>query len=109
MGSIGLRGLQLRIPVGVPLVDQVLLVDPVPVARDGDGQPVTYGAQQQGECGEPLLAVDYQPVLHSAGTDGRARREHKRPHEMRQVGPFLAILGKLEDILPELVQLVLSP
>jgi hypothetical protein len=71
--SIGLGGHDFVSQIAVVLVDEEQIVDAIPLFGLALGQVVPKCAQKNRQRGEPLLAIDDQPLLHPGWSHGRAR------------------------------------
>lgn len=93
----------------LPLVDQVLLVDALGITRLGVPDVIADRGQGEGECGQPLLAVDDKPARERRIVL-RRRREDDGPQEMRvRLLAALDQLGLLQDVAPQLLELLIRP
>jgi hypothetical protein len=92
--------------IGLPVVDQVLLVDTVAVfATLMRGTVIADRTEQNRQSCQPLLAIDDEELLHTGGAVARAGREDQRPDEVRRVRVLDSILGKLRDVIPQASEL----
>ena len=65
--------------------------------------------KEQRQCREPLLAVDDEVGLNADRAVERRRRQDHRAHEVRCLGVLKAGLRELDDVVPQALQLLLSP
>jgi hypothetical protein len=109
--SVGLGGHQLEpLLLRLPLVQQVLLVNPLLVLDILGGRPVVADrAQQDRKRGQSLLPIYDQKLLHSGRPVGRARRQHEGADEVGGLRLRGAVLGELSDVFPQTLELYLRP
>lgn len=107
---VGLGGQEAEpVVLVLPLVDQVFLVDPLGLVRPALGEVVPNGGECEGDRGQPLLAVDHQPARERRLVL-RGRGEHHGAEEVRaRFLPGLQQVHLIEDVAPQLGQLLLCP
>jgi transcriptional regulator with XRE-family HTH domain len=57
----------------------------------------------------PVWFQDFFRAQTLAHTIRTGLHQHQRPHEVRELWLIDAVLGELEDVLPQFVQLILAP
>jgi len=94
-GAIGLCRKELQpAPLRLPAVDQVLIVDPLPVLWVlGLRTVIADCAEEECKRGQSLLPVDNQELHHPGRTISRTRRKHQRTDEVCQIRVSGTILG----------------
>src|SRR5688572_11206401 len=70
---------------------------------------IADGAEQDRQGGQALLAVNHQELVDPGRAVARTRCQSNGSNEMGRTWGINPVLGQLEDVLPEPLELVLRP
>lgn len=107
---IGLGRKEFGRPSHIIGIEQILVVQLIACIFLSFGNHVIpKGSQEQAQRRQTLLAINDQEVLWPHGTVVRTRRKYQRPDEMRGVRGSPTRLSNLDDVVPQLINLVVPP
>ena len=79
----------------------LLRLDRIPVVADG--------GKQKRQGGQSLLAIDDEICGNPAGDGDGRRRQHQRSDEVTGAISRTAVIGEFDDVVPQVLELLLSP